>query len=416
MQTVLRSDPDGIDLMHSYPDIADDPGLEKWHTPDTWSADRVFADMQKWSFPEASAASSPQVAWDGLKQWHNIHPLSSTVTLGQPLKPSSEVAIPTCPTLSWSDMWKIIAPGGQGSSQGGNSSSHAANPERAFLNPLSKRPDREHLSQSRNVTELNRVRDSHNTRTRIQQALLSENSEWESYLEENLNKPKALFMLRLEHREGELALGLGRRTFNSKVDIEGKQYEMEWYLHPHPNPEPEPPNINPTQTLATTRAPTRARFERKNKKKVDWGKRPGFQLAKVGYRANRQSIYWTTTENSTHFLPVKIVTYSKFGSNEPILSEGCLAAIREFVAKEKGEGKKASSSKRGKASSSKKSEEEDEDEEDEDEDEDEGDEDEEDEDEEDEDEDEDEEESQEESQEESEEESCHPKNKRKANA
>eukprot|EP00965_Chrysotila_dentata_P013239 437183-Pleurochrysis_carterae.AAC.1 len=45
---VLRSDPQGVQLMHHYPNIEDDPGEEAWLPKEKWSFDRVFHDVTRW--------------------------------------------------------------------------------------------------------------------------------------------------------------------------------------------------------------------------------------------------------------------------------------------------------------------------------------------------------------------------------
>jgi len=48
--SVLRSDLDGVDLMHKYPTIALNPGVEPWKDESAWKRDKVFADLAKWTF------------------------------------------------------------------------------------------------------------------------------------------------------------------------------------------------------------------------------------------------------------------------------------------------------------------------------------------------------------------------------
>ena len=46
-KTVLRSTADGVDLMASYPNIADDPGFEDWIDDDKWQLDKVWYTIDK---------------------------------------------------------------------------------------------------------------------------------------------------------------------------------------------------------------------------------------------------------------------------------------------------------------------------------------------------------------------------------
>ena len=118
------------------------------------------------------------------------------------------------------------------------------------------------------------------------------------YLADNIDERRALFLIRLEHFEGELPVGLGRRSFDKDIDQDGIQYAIEW-------------------------------FERKNKRTDGWGVRPSFRLVIAGYERNRRPIYSTTTEKMSDFLPI---TVKNTGSGaEPTLSSDCLSALRTYL-------------------------------------------------------------------------------------
>ena len=76
----------------------------------------------------------------------------------------------------------------------------------------------------------------------------SSSKRWLTHLEKNLHVKGQLFLIRLGHYEGEFAVGLGRRTFGESAEqAAAKVFEIEW-------------------------------FERKGKKRTQWGQRPAFKL------------------------------------------------------------------------------------------------------------------------------------------
>jgi len=120
----------------------------------------------------------------------------------------------------------------------------------------------------------------------------------EQYLAKNMEVRGALFLIRLAHFEGELAVGLGRRSFDDSHDREGVEVAIEW-------------------------------FERKNKTRSDWGVRPSFRLAITSYNEKRRPVYATSVEKLSEFLPI---TVKNTGSKaEPTLSSDCLTALRTYL-------------------------------------------------------------------------------------
>jgi hypothetical protein len=69
----------------------------------------------------------------------------------------------------------------------------------SFLHPLSKVVDREHLSASCSAAELNRVRDSDNTKSSMKTAVAMDGLVWEAHLEKNLHEKGTLFLIKLPH-------------------------------------------------------------------------------------------------------------------------------------------------------------------------------------------------------------------------
>ena len=159
------------------------------------------------------------------------------------------------------------------------------------------------MSKSTSAVELNRVRDSTNTKQAIQSHLLGAEGVWEGHIKEGINAKNQLFLIRLAFKEGEFALGLGYRTFNEKLDVAGVKYEIEWY-------------------------------ERKSKKS-DWGQKPGFKRCIASYTAQRQKVYKQSVEKLTSFFPVKVDTTAGSSMDEPVLTKNCTDAIREALAKGK---------------------------------------------------------------------------------
>ena len=97
------------------------------------------------------------------------------------------------------------------------------------------------------------MRDSKNNPRAIDTAVSSSSKRWLAHLEENLDVKGQLFLIRLGHYEGEFAVGLGRRTFGESAEqAAAKVFEIEW-------------------------------FERKGKKRTQWGQRPAFKLTVASY-------------------------------------------------------------------------------------------------------------------------------------
>eukprot|EP00965_Chrysotila_dentata_P179876 5939142-Pleurochrysis_carterae.AAC.1 len=80
---VLRSDPKGIDLMHHFPRVEDDPGKEEWLKPEKWSTDRVFHDVSRWEYDDPSKQVDRRNELEALKKWHTAHAESEQVRIGE---------------------------------------------------------------------------------------------------------------------------------------------------------------------------------------------------------------------------------------------------------------------------------------------------------------------------------------------
>lgn len=295
-QVVLRSDPAGVKLLSSYPSISDDPGVEPWKDAESWDAEKVHADLQKWKFHQGG--DGHRSMWSKLQRWYKAHPVAQSIPIGDVDCLGGMVAnAPSLPSCTWGEMWKLLSLQEDVALSGGASSSKGAQigPAVAFHAPTSKRVDREALSKSTSVAELNRVRHAGNTSRDVAIAVARDQASWKCHLATQLAVAGVLWLIRLKHFEGEFALGLGRRTCatsDTECDV-----EIEW-------------------------------FERKNKKQSSWGKQPGFRLAVAEYDRRRQPIYQKSVEKITNFLPVIVTLTPKSTTNEPVLSQICMDAIR----------------------------------------------------------------------------------------
>jgi hypothetical protein len=113
-----------------------------------------------------------------------------------------------------------------------------------------------------------------------------------SYVHNNIGEKGVLFFINLKHSEGELALGLGRRSFQEKDDSKPGRYWIRWFV--------------------------------RKSRKDSWGVRPGFRLAKK--HENPLSL-----ENVQHFLPLQIQTTPACDADAPILTADCLTAARAML-------------------------------------------------------------------------------------
>lgn len=310
MKTVLRTDPKGIDIVRSFPSIDDDPGLEDWLDTSSWKFKKVFADLRKWRFyNDEKEALHIRDEWDMLKDWHISHPLAEDVIIGGPLSLREDTEVSTSP-MSWKQMWDIIIKGtvqfdGKEAGEASTSASNSVPNDESrdhFLDPTSKRVDREKLASSMNVVELNRVTGTNYTKKSQRVSLLTDKGRGASYVSKNINKSGALFFIKLAHYEGEFRVGLARRTFDAdKDDEKSHKYAIEW-------------------------------FERKSKKESSWGKKPGFRLAIVDYDSRRKPIISSSVESLDDFLPIEVVlTKGSKVENEPTVNQDCMDALRSYM-------------------------------------------------------------------------------------
>lgn len=109
-----------------------------------------------------------------------------------------------------------------------------------------------------------------------------------------------LFFVKLNHAEGEFALGLARRTFNMEKDIPGQEYEVQWFV--------------------------------RKGKRASWGMQPAFKLAS-GVDRQRRSVLHCDVVPIDAFadIPVEVTRSSAARKNSPVLSKNCMAVLRSLV-------------------------------------------------------------------------------------
>lgn len=237
------------------------------------------------------------------------HQSPDDLDLGAPLSLRSK-SIPSTP-MSWHKMWDIIFNGVEQrcsdrqaahSESTGKPASHDETSEKksgGFLDPCSKKVDREALAHSKNIIELNRVTHPSYTKTDQQAAIAADEACGAKYIQENIHTEGALFLIRLKHYEGELPVGLGRRTFNKDMDVQvNDMYEIEWY-------------------------------ERKNKKQHSWGLQPGFKPAIAAYNKHRKGVVMKSVESLKDFIPITVKATPTSTASNPVLSQNTMHALRE---------------------------------------------------------------------------------------
>ena len=89
-------------------------------------------------------------------------------------------------------------------------------------------PDRKTLATASSAALCNVVTHAGYTEKDRNHAVAADPSVGALYVSQNLQEKGALFLIELEHFEGEFKVGLGRRTFNDSVD-DDSHVEIEWY-------------------------------------------------------------------------------------------------------------------------------------------------------------------------------------------
>ena len=173
----------------------------------------------------------------------------------------------------------------------------------------------EALSASTSAADVNIVTNPNYTEADRRVAMLTDASRARGYLQDNFSKPDALFLISLEHHEGEFAIGLGTRTFNAARDSD----------------------LDPAADSLLTQPDARVEikwFERKNKRSNDWGQQPGFKPCIGAYDERRRPVIVTSVERVSRFLPIAVKLTPASKKDHPVLSKDCMSAIRLHVSKD----------------------------------------------------------------------------------
>ena len=119
-----------------------------------------------------------------------------TVVVGQPAAVRHNLELHT-PLLSWGEMWRMLKTHVTAAPAPAASSSQASS--------SSRRIDRQALGASTSAAEVNVVTHPGYTAKDRRIALLKDHEAGQAYLCDHLSKQGALFLIGLEHTEGELA-------------------------------------------------------------------------------------------------------------------------------------------------------------------------------------------------------------------
>ena len=265
----------------------------------------MFRDLASWSYSALSAqeASDATQNWDDLKTWHESHEESDSIIVGPQVTIAPGLELRT-PLLSWDETWKVLKQ--HVVTAADQDDDGAQQPSMALeLNPTapgcSRRVDREAISRSTNVGVLNAVTDADYTDAHRRVDLLKDG---EVYIDANINKD-VCFLLRLEHLEGEFAVGLGRRAFDTECDRPNEGlFVIKWY-------------------------------KRKNNRN-SWGQQPAFKWTIAGFKTTARSSAFPleSLEPRSAFLPITVQLTEKCTYDEPVLSKSCMAAVRAYFADE----------------------------------------------------------------------------------
>ena len=320
-KVVLRSDPNGVDIMHHYPDLDKCPGVTDWLDDDSWKRERVFYDLAKYRFNHLSQAEGAKrrEEWAALDAWLTAHPTSSTVLIGAP-----NVVAPGCEFQStlppWRDMWTKLrrnvpeahAAPQAGEQRGGIAPGDASTSRRRY--------DLERLSKSTSAAEVNIVTHPGYSEQARRVAHLNDSEKGKAHLVAELPRKDALFFVELEPEdvaEGELRIGVCRRQFDERVDEPaGSLFSNEdarvcvlWY-------------------------------ERKgwaDSHREGWGQQPSFRPAKGAYIGNtrkRLDVH-ASLKLVSRFLPVILQQTNKSSTANVVLTKNCMTALREYIEKER---------------------------------------------------------------------------------
>ena len=286
---VLRTIPEGVSFMLSYPDIASNPGLEKWKDDDEWSRQKVFDSLcRQWKYSSAplstaTSAHGPKDSWDALRDWYASHQTVDSLprmpfSIGTAKGASINIAGMPC---DWDSMWAQL--------RQFNSSSAADTPA-----PAPAASSSQPRASAVNVVNSNGYNNSERQRAEAAERLSKRQ------LRARLQQPFErinLFWIALPHFEGELRVGLGHIAFLPDLDVERSddvELEVKWFQRK---------GFRPNATAG--------------QQGFEWGTQPTFVIDPVGWRGKT---------------PVQNVSNCRFGDLLPIpvtLTDGCKRRMEE---------------------------------------------------------------------------------------
>eukprot|EP00965_Chrysotila_dentata_P188982 6173064-Pleurochrysis_carterae.AAC.2 len=78
-----RSTAHGVEIVRSYPDVKESPGVEDWLPQDKCSMSRVFDSMQRWAFADITEpATCDRRQWESLHAWHTAYGTFDCIAMG----------------------------------------------------------------------------------------------------------------------------------------------------------------------------------------------------------------------------------------------------------------------------------------------------------------------------------------------
>jgi len=305
---VKRTQPDGVELVNSYPTIDTDPGYEDFLERDVWSAERVFKDISGWDFRVNSNAYRRQ--WKDLATWMSRNrSAANQIGSGHTSIPVSDDTSFTTNTPSWTELWSKLDSAASPRASDGPIPAVAASSALVLVQPpvqgsatapdipekqASRRPNRSAIAASTNLCVLNAVQHSDWTAADSERHRVAEPEVWAEHVRRNFHAKNVPWLIRLKHAEGEFSVGLAVRNFDDSDDSANHSYSMRWY-------------------------------ERKSKKVHSWGKQPGFKFAVAAYEGHK-AIPMINNEAFEDFIPI-IATLS----STVALSRASTAALREWA-------------------------------------------------------------------------------------
>lgn len=328
---VLRTKADGEKYMLKVPSLLVNPGYEEYLDARSWSQERVLGDMRKVKWPPGTPAMVDAV-WATMGDWHRQHQRSAdlpTLPVQWQEQHMQGLEMGTG-VLDWHEMWTTLLqfsprapPHGAAAAAAAAAAAIAAAPP-AKHEPIVSQPVPPSARRAAaagmapavapRASEVNVVRSM--AYTSRDASLLDLQEKGEGYVQRHWDTVGALFWVELADLDGELRVGLVRRTQRpphakesdgDAVDGDADGDDGVWVEW----------------------------FERKQKQRREWGKAGlSFKRAVGGGfdPRTRQQLPLKQFLTVTSFLPVVVVTGGRNSSDsEPKVTKLGLDALRSFV-------------------------------------------------------------------------------------